>query len=114
MAIAILCDFVPVMFLLIFHFRNFNKKEEKEDIEEEVQQERGQSIEGYLDLDFVPESDNSSSAEQKQNDCQQFESEFSINRNDSCLAGEVSVNGLRSKNKKLDATLNNSSRSYDA
>ena len=41
MAIAILCDFVPVMFLLIFHFRNFNKKEEKEDIEEEVQQERG-------------------------------------------------------------------------
>ena len=28
LAIWILCDFVPVMFLLVFHFKNFNKGEE--------------------------------------------------------------------------------------
>ena len=27
LAIWLLCDFVPVMFLLIFHFKNFSKRE---------------------------------------------------------------------------------------
>ena len=37
-AIGILCDFVPVMFLLIFNFKNFNKREEEEGVaEQEVQ-----------------------------------------------------------------------------
>ena len=47
LTIAFVCDFVPVMFLLIFHFRNFNKKEEKEVTEEVVNQVRGKSSEGY-------------------------------------------------------------------
>ena len=29
MTIFVFCDFLPIMFLLIFHFRNFNKREEK-------------------------------------------------------------------------------------
>ena len=61
--IVILCDVVPVMFLLGFHFRNLNKKEEKDVTEEEVQQVRGESAEGYLNLHFVPESESSFSAE---------------------------------------------------
>ena len=61
--ISFLSDFVPVMFLLIFHFRNFNKKEEKEIVEEAVQQVRGKSGEGYLELRFVAESEGSSSYE---------------------------------------------------
>ena len=81
------------MFLLIFHFRNFNTKEEKEVAkkevaEEDVQQVRGKSAEGYLDFDFVAKSESPSSAELKQNDCQQLESAVSLNRNDSCLESE--------------------------
>ena len=51
------------MFLLIFHFRNFNQKEEKEVTEEAVEQVRCESAEGYLDFDFVAKSESPSSAE---------------------------------------------------
>ena len=35
LTIWVLCDFVPVMFLLIFHFKNFSKREGEDDTEQE-------------------------------------------------------------------------------
>ena len=94
LAICVLCDFVPIMFLLIFHFKNFSGKKEEIEVTEEGENQylRAKSVEGaYADLSLpvAAESETLSPGAH-------LESAVSLNPldDDDDLASEESFKGL--------------------
>ena len=55
--IAILCDFAPVMFLLIFHYKNFNKTVKANVLD--VTKDMDQSVESHLVVHLTMDNEES-------------------------------------------------------